>query len=223
MTRFQQRLGGGTTTLVFADADLDAAAAAIADHGPSAVERRLAGTCHVLAHASIQDELVERLDDRLSNWTNGDLFDATTTVAPQRDVAEAERLAYFVDDATTKGATLVRGGGADGREFQPTVLSDVPADAALLEDDQPTPIVPVSPFESDTDAPELPAADSPSQAVSVFTARHSLAMDVADAVDAATISVHAGGDVSDERPPSPGNQRVRETVTRLTRTKRVLQ
>ncbi|MBX0288431.1 aldehyde dehydrogenase [Halomicroarcula sp. F28] len=223
VTRFQQRLGGGTTTLVFPDADLDAAAAAIADGGPSAVERRLAGTCHVLAHASIQDELVERLDGHIADWTGGDLFDETTTVAPQRDAAGADRLAYFVDDATTKGATLVRGGSADGRQFRPTVLSDVPADAALLEDRQSTPIVPVTPFTSDADALDLAAAGRPSQSVSVFTARHSLAMDVAEAVDAGSISVHAGGDVPEDRLGSLDGRRVHEALTRLTRTKRVLQ
>ena len=193
VTRFQQNLGGGTGALVFPDADLDAAAAAIAGDGPSTVQRRLAGTCHVLAHTSIQDALVERLANHLSGWTAGDLFDETTTVAPQRDGAEAERLAYYVDDAVTKGATLVRGGAADGRQFEPTLLSDVPANAALLHDDQPTPVVPVTPFESEGDALAAVGAGGPSQSVDVFTDRHSLGMDVADAVQAGTVNIRGGG------------------------------
>lgn len=220
VTRFQRRLGGGTTALVFPDADLDAAAAAIAGDGPSTVERRLAGSYHVLAHESIQAELVERLDAHLTDWTSGDLFDEATTVAPQRDAAGAERLAYYVDDAVTKGATLVRGGAADGRLFAPTVLSDVPTDAALLSVGQSAPVVPVTPFDSEGEAVELATAGGPAQAVTVFTDRHSLAMEVAEAVDAGAISV---GAVTDERLQGLDGQRAREAVTRLTRTRRVVQ
>jgi len=221
VTRFQRRLGGGTTTLVFPDADVEAAAAAIAGDGPSTVERRLAGPARVLAHESVQDELVEALDAQLADWTSGDLFDETTTVAPQRDAAGAERLAYYVDDAVTKGATLVRGGDADGRQFAPTVLADVPADAALLSDGQPAPVVPVTPFHTESDALERAGAGGPAQAVSVFTERHSLVMQVAEALDAGAISVGAAG--VDERLQCLDGQRAREAVTRLTRTKRVIQ
>jgi len=221
ITRFQRRLGGGTTALVFPDADITAAAAAIAGDGPSTVERRLAGPCRVLAHESIQDELVEHLDGHLTGWTSGDLLEETTTVAPQRDAAGAERLAYYVDDAVTKGATLVRGGEADGPEFAPTLLADVPADAALLVDDQPAPVVPVAPFDSEGDALERAAAGPPAQAVTVFTERHSLVMQVADAVEAGAIGVGSGG--VEERLRSLDGQRAREAVSRLTRTKRVVQ
>lgn len=216
VTRVRQRVGGGAATLVFPDADLDTAADAITAGGPDAVERRLAGTSRVFAHTEIQADLLERIDARLDDWTAGDLFAETTSVAPMADAPAVERLSYYLDDAVAKGATVVRGGEADGLTVEPTLLADVPSDAALARVSNPAPVVTVTPFESDGDALERASAAGPAQTISVFTERHSLAMTVADAVDAGTVRV--GGEDADR---AVGGARA--AIERLTHTKRVVQ
>lgn len=222
VTQFRRRLGGGATTLVFPSADLDAATEAITLGGPSAVARRLAGPGRVLAHQSVQADLVDRVAARVDSWTAGDLFDEATTVAPLRGGEQAARLAAAVDDAVTNGATLVRGGEVDGRTVEPTVLADVPSDATVLSDGRAGPVVSVTPFESEGDALSTAADAGPSGTVRVFTDRHSLAMDVADAVDAGTVKMGEEAAIDDPQ-VGLGGQRVEDVLTGLTRTKRVVQ
>jgi glyceraldehyde-3-phosphate dehydrogenase [NAD(P)+] len=227
VTQCTRRQGGRLLTLVFPDADLDAAAAAITEGGPCAVQTRVAGTSHVLAHESVQTALAERLADRVSDWEHGDLFDEVTTVAPLRDGTQAERLASRLDDALSKGANQIRGGDTDERTVEPTVLTDVPSDAALLDAPEYGPVVPVTPFDDEERARRLAADLGPASAVRVFTDRHSLAMRVADVADAGRISIHGTTDelaAGVDRDTSDGvYQHVTERdIARLTRTKRVV-
>ncbi|MDS0284635.1 aldehyde dehydrogenase family protein [Haloarcula onubensis] len=223
VTRLEQWLGGGATTVVYPDTDLDAAAAAITAGGPSAVGRRLVGATRVLAHESVQAGLVERLADRVADWETGDPFGESTVVGTLPDGAAARRVERQVDDAVAAGATVVRGGEVEGRTCQPTVLADVPRESALRRERVPGPVVPVTPFESAGTALRLATQTGPLGLVRVFTDRHSLAMDVADAVDAGRVQIHGSGaadtEASDGRVGLDGDATA--AIERLTRTKRV--
>lgn len=222
VTRFEQWLGGGTATLVFPDADLDAAAAALTEGGPSAVGSRLAGTGCVIAHESVQDALVERLDERVADWAAGDPFDESTVVGPLPNGATARQIERQVEDAVAAGARLVRGGDVDGRTYQPTVLADVPRESALRREPVVGPVVPVTPFESTATALRLVTESGPVGRARVFTDRHSLAMDVADTVDAGIIETHgAGADDEAGRRVGLDGEAATAAIKRLTRTKRV--
>ena len=221
-TRFDQWLGGGTATLVYPDADLDAAAAALTDGGPSAVGRRLAGANRVLAHESIQAELVERIGAAVDGWTTGDPFDESTVVGRLPNAATARQVARQVDDARAAGARLVRGGAVDGRRCEPTVLAGVPRESALRREPILGPVVPVTPFESESTALRLAAEAGPLGVARVFTERHSLAMDVADAVDAGTVHIHgSGADATGTGERIGLDSGIRAAIRRLTQAKRV--
>ena len=225
VTRFEQWLGGGTTTLVYPDADLDAAAATIADGGPSAVDARLAGTSRVLAHESIQEALVERLSEHVAGWDAGDLFDESTVVGTLPDGATARRVERQIDDAVAAGARVARGGEVDGRHCEPTVLADVPRESALRSEPVPGPVVPVTPFESEVTALRLATETGPLGVARVFTDRHSLAMDVADAIDAGTVEIHGSGAESgggEAQSAALDGEAATAAIRRFTRTKRVL-
>lgn len=224
VTQFEQRLGGGTTTLVYPDADLDAAAATITDGGPSTVDERLAGTSRVLAHESIQDPLVERLAENVAVWDAGDLLDESTVVGTLPDASTARWVARQIDDAVAAGARLVHGGEVDGRNCEPTVLADVPRESALRSEGVPGPVVPVTPFESEATALRLATETGPVGVVRAFTDRHSLGMDVADTVDAGTVRIYgSGADTTENGPGRVGldGEATTAAIRRLTRTKRV--
>ncbi|WP_262177216.1 aldehyde dehydrogenase family protein [Haloarcula laminariae] len=222
VTRFEQWLGGGTATLVFPDADLDAAATALTEGGPSAVDSRLAGADCVIAHESVQDALVERIDERMADWVAGDPFDESTVVGPLADGATARQFERQVDDAVAAGARLVRGGEVDGRVCQPTVLADVPRESSLRREPVAGPVVPVTPFGSTATALRLVTETGPVGLARVFTDRHSLAMDVADAVDAGLIEIYgSGADDGGTRRVGLDAEAARAAISRLTRTKRV--
>jgi|GEM_PF-1310035 len=224
VTRFEQWRGGGATTLVYTDADLDAAAAAVTAGGPSALDTRLAGTHRVLVHESVQSALVERIAARVADWEAGDPFDDSTVVGPLSDGSAARQVARRIDDAVASGARLVRGGEVDGRHCEPTVLADVPRESRLGREPIPGPVIPVTPFESKATALRLATEAGPLGVARVFTDRHSLAMDVADAVDAGTVQRHgAGADSADRDAGHVGldGEAATAAIRRFTQTKRV--
>jgi glyceraldehyde-3-phosphate dehydrogenase (NADP+) len=62
------------------------------------------------------------------------------------DLTAVERTQRWVDEAVAAGARVLLGGKADGAIFPPTILTDVPADAAICREEAFAPVVVVRPF-----------------------------------------------------------------------------
>jgi succinate-semialdehyde dehydrogenase/glutarate-semialdehyde dehydrogenase len=76
-------------------------------------------------------------------------------VGPLIDGRQRNKVAELVDDARTRGASVLVGGGARegaGYFFDPTVLADVPSDARLLREEIFGPVAPITSFASEDEA-----------------------------------------------------------------------
>jgi succinate-semialdehyde dehydrogenase/glutarate-semialdehyde dehydrogenase len=161
--RTSMELGGNAPFIVLADADLDAAV----DGAMLAKFRNTGQACtaanRLLVHESIADEFTRRLAERVSTLVVGRGTDDGVDIGPlihDRAVASCEA---FVDDAVRRGARIVVGGTAldgPGSFFAPTVLADVPRDAAVLHDEVFGPVAPITTFSDEDDAVAL-ANDTP--------------------------------------------------------------
>jgi succinate-semialdehyde dehydrogenase/glutarate-semialdehyde dehydrogenase len=161
--RTSMELGGNAPFVVMADADLDAAV----DGAMLAKFRNTGQACtaanRLLVHESVADEFVRRLADRVRALVVGAGTDDGVTIGPLIDDRAVDSCAAFVDDAVARGARVVVGGGplgGPGSFFAPTVLSDVPRDAALMHDEIFGPVAPVTTFVDEDDAVRL-ANDTP--------------------------------------------------------------
>ncbi len=126
-------LGGHAPFIVFADADLDAAA-----EGAVRSKFRNSGqTCVCLnrlyVERPIYDEFTERLRELVLGLRAGDPLDGATDVGPLIDAAAVARVEEHVADALAHGARLLCGGrraggtgGGAGLLYAPTLLADVP-------------------------------------------------------------------------------------------------
>lgn len=200
MVTLHMELGGNAPALVFPDADLDAAATHCAKGSFKFAGQRCSAISRILAHESIHDDLVERLAAGLDDWQPGPLFDHDTAVGPLITADHAAWVDELVTDAVDRGATLIAGGERDGKQFEPTVLADVPRDARILYAEQFGPVAAVTPTCSEADALDLANADDLGLDASVFTADRDRAMRVAEAVDAGAVRIngapsHGLGDI----------------------------
>ncbi|HYI66415.1 MAG TPA: aldehyde dehydrogenase family protein [Candidatus Limnocylindrales bacterium] len=118
-------LGGNSPNIVHLDADLDWAARALVAGGFSNTGQSCNSVQRIYAHASVVDELVEKLRAGTDALVVGDPLDPDTDVGTLVDEPNAVRVESWVSEAATSGATVVSGGRREGAAYWPTVLSGV--------------------------------------------------------------------------------------------------
>src|SRR5437763_4119223 len=153
--RVSMELGGNAPFLIFDDADIDDAVS-----GAMIAKMRNIGEACTAANRfhvadSIASEFAEKLASKMGELKLGRGTDDGVDVGPLIDDDQRGKVRERVDDARSKGAKVIVGGGQpDGRGyfFEPTVLGDVPPEANLLREEIFGPVAPVASFESEEDA-----------------------------------------------------------------------
>lgn len=198
-------LGGNAPVVVLEDADLDLAVA-----GTLVAKMRNGGEActaanRIYAHRSLADEFTRRLADAMAGLRVGPgLTDAE--VGPLVNEAARDKVGELVAGAVAGGARLLTGGhelpGA-GWFYPPTVLADVPADAAILGEEIFGPVAPVVVFDDDEEAVRLANATDYGLVAYVFGADLARALRVAEAIEAGMVGINRGV-VSDPAAPFGG-------------------
>jgi len=151
MKRITMELGGHAPAIVFDDADVATAAKMLA----TAKFRNAGQVCvsptRFLVHESVYAKFVDGFVATASAIKVGDGLQKDTRMGPLANSRRVEAMQMFVDDAVGKGAKLALGGkriGTEGYFFEPTVLTDVPANARILSEEPFGPLAPIVPFSS---------------------------------------------------------------------------
>lgn len=151
MKRITMELGGHAPAIVFDDADVASAAKQLA----SAKFRNAGQVCvsptRFLVHESVYAQFVDGFVATASQIKVGDGLQKDTRMGPLANSRRVEAMQMFVDDAVAKGAKVALGGKrmpGDGNFFEPTVLTDVPADARILHEEPFGPIAPIMRFKT---------------------------------------------------------------------------
>ncbi|MDX6681628.1 MAG: succinate-semialdehyde dehydrogenase / glutarate-semialdehyde dehydrogenase, partial [Solirubrobacteraceae bacterium] len=147
LLRVSMELGGNAPFLVFEDADLDAAV----DGAMIAKMRNIGEACtaanrfHV--HESVAEEFAERMAAKMRELKLGRGTEPDVKVGPLIDDTQRGKVHELVTDAVAKGAKVLCGGeplDGPGYFYEPTVLSGVPDDARLLEEEIFGPVAPIA-------------------------------------------------------------------------------
>jgi succinate-semialdehyde dehydrogenase/glutarate-semialdehyde dehydrogenase len=155
LLRLSMELGGNAPFIVFEDADIDAAVA-----GAMLAKMRNMGEACTSANrfhvaGAVADQFASKLAEKMGALTLGRGVDEGTDVGPLIDDSQRGKVSDLVEDALARGATAVVGGhkrdGA-GYFYQPTVLTDIPDDAELLQEEIFGPVAPVKGFTDEDEA-----------------------------------------------------------------------
>lgn len=222
-------LGSPAPLVVEADADLAAVVPRIAAHGFGHAGQSCVSVQRVLVHASLADELVAQLSAAVERLVVGDPLDPATDVSCLIDVAAAERVAGWIDEAVAAGASVVRGGDRDGATITPTLVVDVPPGVRLWTDEVFGPVVAVTTFAT-TDEAIAELGDGPDLIqAGVFTAALGTALRYVRSLRVGTVLVNESPTFRADHMPyggvgAAGNTREgpAATVRELTREKLVL-
>ncbi|MEU7054881.1 aldehyde dehydrogenase family protein [Streptomyces sp. NPDC046197] len=153
-------LGGNSALVVLDDADLDYAVdAAVFSRYVHQGQVCMAAN-RVLVDRSIADEFTEKFVAKVKSLKVGDPRDPQTVIGPVINSTQAKAVSGAVDQAIAEGATALVHGTTTDNLVEPSVLTDVPADSALLQQEVFGPVVFLVPFDGEEEAVRL-VNDSP--------------------------------------------------------------
>ena len=192
--RVTLELGGKSANVVFADADLEKAAAA----APSAVFGNAGQDCcarsRILVQRPALDRFMGALEDAVAAIAVGDPLDDSTEMGPLVSADQRETVSSYVED----GAPVAfRGTAPEGKGywFPPTVLCPVSNDDRAAREEIFGPVACVIPFDEEADAIRLANETIYGLSGSVWTRDGAKALRVARAVDTGVMSINSNTSV----------------------------
>jgi len=189
-------MGGNGPLVVMDDADVDAAVDATLTACYLCAGQSCTAGERILVHRAVRDEFVELLARRVTERILlGDPFDDATTMGPVNNEPVAVKMDEHVGDAVARGANVVSGGArADGFAtslyWQPTILTDVPADARVAVEETFGPIAPVVAIDSLEHAIDLTNSSPYGLLAAIFTANIQNGLEFADRVHTGWVNIN---------------------------------
>jgi succinate-semialdehyde dehydrogenase / glutarate-semialdehyde dehydrogenase len=186
-------LGGHAPVLVFGDADVASAVAAIYDYKFEYAGQSCNAPSRILVHQSRYQDVLDELVKIAARIRVGPADSSGVQMGPMIGPRGPERMRRLIDDALAKGARLVwKGQAPEGKGYfwPPTLLADVPATATILSEEPFGPVLTVAPFDTDDEAIELANATTYGLASYVFTASAERQRHVAERLAFGNISVN---------------------------------
>jgi acyl-CoA reductase-like NAD-dependent aldehyde dehydrogenase len=192
--RVTLELGGKSANIIFADADLEAAAAA----APLAVFGNAGQDCcarsRILVQANALDRFMELLESAVQALRVGDPLDESTQMGPLISAAQRETVSSFLDG---QAPVAFRGSAPEGPGFwfAPTVLSPVKPSDRVAQEEVFGPIAAVIPFSDEAEAVHLANDSIYGLSGSIWTRDGARALRVARAVQTGVLSINANTSV----------------------------
>jgi acyl-CoA reductase-like NAD-dependent aldehyde dehydrogenase len=187
-------LGGKSANVIFADADLEAAARA----APPAVFGNAGQDCcarsRILVERSALDRFMEAFEDAVESLKVGDPLDEETQMGPLISEDQRRQVASYVDNGAP---VAVRGEAPEGPGFwfPPTVLCPVSNDDRAATEEIFGPVAAVIPFRDEEEAVRLANDTIYGLSGSVWTRDGAKALRVARAIETGVLSINSNTSV----------------------------
>ncbi|MEU5190515.1 aldehyde dehydrogenase family protein [Streptomyces klenkii] len=191
--RVTLELGGKSPNIVFADADVERAAAAAPGSFLDNTGQDCCARSRILVQRSVYDRFMELLEPAVKSFAVGDPADPATQMGPLISAAQRERVRSYVSETEP---AAIRGEAPRGKGFwyPATVLEGRPEDRTAVEEIF-GPVAVVIPFEDEAEAVRIANATDYGLSGSIWTRDVSRALRVSRAVAAGNLSVNSHSSV----------------------------
>ena len=191
--RVTLELGGKSANVVFADADLERAAAA----APGAVFDNAGQDCcarsRILVERGAYDRFMELLEPAVDRVVVGDPSSPASEMGPLISAAQRDHVASYLADAPVAFTGSAPEG--PGYWFAPTVLAPIAEDARAVTEEIFGPVVAVIPFDDEADALRIANDTEYGLSGSIWTRDLARALRVARGIETGTLSVNSNSSV----------------------------
>jgi aldehyde dehydrogenase (NAD+) len=208
LTPVVTELGGKSANIVFADADLEAAAMLSAHQGPLMQSgQSCACASRVLVHESVYDAFLEKFVAVIDGSTIGDPLNPQVVFGPVVSQVAADRILGVIERAVTErsgellvGGTRLGGDLADGYYIQPTVFGTVDNTSELAQHETFGPVVSVMNFSDEVEAVRI--ANDTRYGLNAFVQTNDLsrAHRLARQLEAGSVWINTFSDISPQGP-----------------------
>jgi len=162
LKRVSLELGGKSPNIVFADADLDAAAAGAVTGIFAATGQTCVAGSRLLVQNSIRDDFTERLIAIAKTARIGDPMLPETNIGPVTTAPQYRKILDYIDIAKGEGARCLFGGGpaegpglTGGQFVQPTIFTDITNRMRIAQEEVFGPVLSIIGFEDESEAVEI--------------------------------------------------------------------
>lgn len=190
-------LGGKSPNIVFADADIEAAANGVIAGIFAATGQTCIAGSRLLVAESVHDELVERVAQRARTIKLGDPLAEDTEMGPVAFKEQLDKIDSYVQIGAAEGARIVCGGQRsaqeglqDGYFFEPTILTDVDNEMRIAQEEIFGPVLSVVPFTEEPEAIRIANQTRYGLGAGVWTGNVRRAHRVAHAIKAGSVWVN---------------------------------
>ena len=192
--RLTLELGGKNSNIVFADADLEQAAASAPAGALDNAGQDCCARSRVLVQRSVLEKFLELLEPAVRDFACGDPWDEGTRMGPLVSAAHRDSVAGFLADDDARVAFRGTAPEGPGWWFPPTVLTPSP-DSRVFREEIFGPVLAVVPFEDEADAVRIANDTEYGLSGSIWTRDVGRALRVSRAVEAGNLSVNSHASV----------------------------
>ena len=177
-------LGNNAPIVIEADGDWRTAAAKIRLAGFSHAGQSCISTQRIFVHSSIAAEFTSELISQVSTLVVGDPLDEATEVSALISLAERDRVASWIDEATTQGATIACGGTLDENGvLLPTIILNAHPEMKVCSHEVFGPVVTVTTYDEVGDALDMANDSDFGLQAAIFTSRIDTALQAIKTLD----------------------------------------
>jgi len=195
MKRVTLELGGKSPNIVFADADLDKAAAGVISGIFAATGQTCIAGSRLLVENSIKDAFTQRLVELGRSAKKGDPMEPDTNIGPVTTPAQYKKVLDYIGIAKGEGARCILGGQAaadmpGGQFVEPTIFTDVAPSMRIAREEVFGPVLSIIGFDGEDEAVKLANDTIYGLAAGVWTENIGRAVRMSKALKAGTVWVN---------------------------------